>query len=70
MAVDENYVPSPCVRLCTLDDRDVCVGCYRTLEEIKCWGGMDADGRRAVLDLAARRRPRIQKTEEVIRQPW
>lgn len=70
MAVDESYVPSPCVRLCTLDDRDLCVGCYRTLEEIKHWGAMDADGRRAVLELAARRRPQRRWPDEPVRRPW
>lgn len=63
MPVVDDYVPSPCVRLCTLDPRtDICLGCLRTLEEIKAWGGLDADGRRAVLSRleerrAARRRP-------------
>ena len=28
---------SPCVRKCCLDDNDVCVGCYRDLDEIKGW---------------------------------
>ncbi|SMH55446.1 DUF1289 domain-containing protein [Azospirillum agricola] len=56
MAVDENHVPSPCVRLCTLDGADVCLGCFRSIGEIKAWGGLDADGRRAVLAGAERRR--------------
>ncbi|AWK85919.1 DUF1289 domain-containing protein [Azospirillum thermophilum] len=57
MAIDDDHVPSPCVRLCTLDDDDVCVGCYRTLDEIKAWGGLDSEGRRAVLAATERRRP-------------
>jgi len=37
-------VPSPCVRLCTLDDDDMCVGCGRTLDDIRRWQAMpDAD---------------------------
>jgi predicted Fe-S protein YdhL (DUF1289 family) len=28
---------SPCVRRCTLDDEDVCLGCGRTLGEILEW---------------------------------
>lgn len=27
----------PCVRVCCLNDKDVCIGCYRSLEEIKLW---------------------------------
>lgn len=36
--------PSPCVRLCTLDEQDICVGCGRTLADITNWTRMsDAD---------------------------
>lgn len=28
---------SPCVRRCTLDERDLCIGCGRTLDEILEW---------------------------------
>lgn len=36
--------PSPCVRLCTLNAQDVCVGCGRTLADITGWTKMsDAD---------------------------
>ncbi|WP_449230177.1 DUF1289 domain-containing protein [Azospirillum doebereinerae] len=56
MATDESTVPSPCVRHCTLNDEDVCLGCFRSLDEIKDWSGLDAPARRAVLAEAARRR--------------
>lgn len=32
-------IESPCVRNCCLDDNDICVGCYRSLQEIVGWGG-------------------------------
>ncbi|WP_029010707.1 DUF1289 domain-containing protein [Azospirillum halopraeferens] len=56
MSVDEDYVKSPCVRVCTLDERGVCIGCRRTIDEIRAWGGMDAAARRALVrDLEGRR---------------
>ena len=61
MTVDEPPVPSPCVRLCTLDDADLCVGCYRSLDEIKRWGALDGAGRRAVLAAAERRRSQAKR---------
>jgi uncharacterized protein len=65
MPVIEDVVASPCVRACTLDDDDVCLGCGRTLEEIKAWGGAGADGRRDIIAAAekrkARKRPRLFK---------
>jgi predicted Fe-S protein YdhL (DUF1289 family) len=48
-------VSSPCVRLCTLDDDDMCVGCGRTLDDIRQWQAMpDAD--KAACVARARRR--------------
>ena len=28
---------SPCIRSCCLDGNDICLGCYRTLNEILNW---------------------------------
>ena len=38
-------VESPCINICKVDiERDVCIGCGRTLEEIAHWSEMtDAD---------------------------
>lgn len=33
-------VASPCTRVCTLNDDDVCLGCGRTLVEITRWSTM------------------------------
>jgi predicted Fe-S protein YdhL (DUF1289 family) len=40
-------VPSPCVRLCTLDQTDVCVGCGRTLADITAWTKMSDEEKAA-----------------------
>ncbi|HEY2081997.1 MAG TPA: DUF1289 domain-containing protein [Verrucomicrobiae bacterium] len=29
--------PSPCINICQLDERDVCLGCFRTRDEIARW---------------------------------
>ncbi|MEZ5561052.1 MAG: DUF1289 domain-containing protein [Pseudomonadales bacterium] len=34
---EREHIYSPCVRICTLDENDVCRGCLRTLEEIGAW---------------------------------
>ena len=49
-------VASPCIRHCTLDDEDICLGCFRSIDEICAWGGADDDERRRILDCAAARR--------------
>ncbi|UJF20630.1 DUF1289 domain-containing protein [Shewanella sp. OMA3-2] len=40
--MDENQrVESPCIRQCSLDEQDICLGCHRTLDEILEWHSMD-----------------------------
>lgn len=56
MSVDEDYVKSPCVRVCTLDAAGVCIGCLRSIDEIKAWGGMSPEARRTLVrELEGRR---------------
>lgn len=47
---------SPCIRNCCLDDNLVCLGCFRSFEEIREWGVVDADRRRIILQNAEQRR--------------
>jgi predicted Fe-S protein YdhL (DUF1289 family) len=35
-------VPSPCVSICRMSSAtELCIGCFRTLDEIALWGRMD-----------------------------
>ena len=52
--------PSPCVRSCCLDDDDMCLGCFRSLEEIKEWGTANNHRRLVILQIADRRREAYQ----------
>ena len=47
---------SPCVRLCQVDGEGVCIGCYRTLEEIVDWARKSPDDKRRILERVAARR--------------
>jgi len=42
-------VPTPCVRNCCLDEKDVCMGCYRSLAEILAWSQANEDEKREIL---------------------
>ena len=56
MEANDDYIPSPCIRLCRLDGkRGLCVGCLRTLDEITRWGAMTPAERLSVLDAVKRR---------------
>lgn len=48
-------VKSPCVAVCALDENDVCIGCYRTGQEITDWGEMDNEKKREVLQKVSER---------------
>jgi predicted Fe-S protein YdhL (DUF1289 family) len=49
---------SPCVDICVLDDADVCMGCYRSAQEIAEWSQLAHADRWCVLDNARERRRR------------
>ncbi len=49
-------VPSPCVDKCCLNDNDVCMGCFRSLQEILDWGGADSQARLEILGMAEERK--------------
>lgn len=50
MQAPDDYVASPCTRVCKVDPATrLCIGCRRSLEEITLWGSMTPDQRRAVL---------------------
>ena len=51
----QKAVRSPCVNICELNDDLVCIGCYRSGEEISRWGAMNRDEQLAVLAKAAQR---------------
>lgn len=44
-------IETPCVKICTLDaQRQLCLGCGRTVDEIARWGGLSPADRRRVMD--------------------
>jgi predicted Fe-S protein YdhL (DUF1289 family) len=51
---------SPCVKVCIMDpQRDVCMGCARSLDEIARWGVMSEKERDAVMAALPERRERL-----------
>jgi len=56
------YVPpptdplaSPCVRNCCLDERNVCLGCGRSLDEIIAWSAASDGDKLATLERSRER---------------
>ena len=56
MAIAYTATSSPCNNVCQMDeDWGVCVGCFRTLDEIVQWSQYSDDEKRAVLSQVKRR---------------
>ncbi|MBS8258875.1 DUF1289 domain-containing protein [Roseibium polysiphoniae] len=58
---------SPCTKICQIDRTNgLCLGCYRTLDEIAGWGRMSDAERETILhDLDGRRAARPEALAEV-----
>ena len=45
----DGVVTSPCISVCRMTpDRSHCQGCFRTLDELRAWGKVDAAQRRVI----------------------
>jgi len=52
---------SPCVKVCLLHPQaGLCIGCYRTPDEIAAWGAMTPGARRAVMAELPARAPLVR----------
>jgi uncharacterized protein len=48
--------PSPCINVCELDARGLCIGCLRSGEEIGRWMAMSAEEQWQLLEVLEERR--------------
>ncbi len=53
---------SPCISVCVLDERDVCIGCFRSAAEITDWFMASEDEKCAIL---LRARARMQASSDI-----
>ena len=53
----DDSVPSPCISVCQIDDATgCCIGCYRSMDEIRDWPIMTAEQKTAALERVADRK--------------
>ncbi len=53
-------VVSPCVRNCCLNDEELCLGCYRHIDEIVGWRALTVEEQKQVLDNCAIRKGKLK----------
>ena len=58
-------IQSPCIRNCCLNEKDICLGCFRTLAEITGWGLANDKVRKSILLKGRQRRKVYFKTYPV-----
>jgi len=61
-------VASPCVRNCCLDEQDVCMGCGRSLDEIRVWSESGDAERVKILERSTQRRAEREARIQAWRQ--
>ncbi|MDU0355939.1 DUF1289 domain-containing protein [Paraglaciecola aquimarina] len=47
---------SPCIGNCCLDEKDMCLGCFRMLDDILQWSASADEQKQRVLDACEKRR--------------
>jgi predicted Fe-S protein YdhL (DUF1289 family) len=68
--VNEREVASPCINVCTLDPAtQVCLGCFRTIDEIAAWGTASNAERAAIVAELPRRRSLFDRSENAAAMP-
>jgi len=54
-------IDSPCVNICVIHrDSGLCLGCFRSADEIKAWSGMEASARIALMASLPERAPKLR----------
>ncbi len=52
---------TPCIRNCCLDEKDICMGCYRSLEEILIWHKASGDEKKGIMALCEHRKQQLHR---------
>ena len=66
----DEVIPSPCISVCRMsEDRSHCVGCFRTIPEIRAWAQADSAERLAIWARLAQRAGMPFPPEAVAKDP-
>jgi predicted Fe-S protein YdhL (DUF1289 family) len=52
---------SPCIRQCCLNEHDICLGCFRSLDEILNWSKASNDDKQRIIEQAQERKQQAQQ---------
>ena len=66
MSSNPDSLSTPCTRNCCLTDDDICLGCFRSINEITLWTKVDEKTRHDFLINAENRKKVHNRTRSVI----
>jgi len=49
-------INKPCIRQCCLNEEDVCLGCFRTFDDMLIWNKANAEQKTKMLQMAEQRK--------------
>ncbi len=49
-------INKPCIRQCCLNEEDVCVGCFRTFDDMLLWNKANVEEKTKMLQMAEQRK--------------
>ena len=58
--MSDEEIRSPCISVCVLDDNDICMGCFRSAEEVTEWFMADDDEKRRIMERVQQRREAVE----------
>jgi predicted Fe-S protein YdhL (DUF1289 family) len=59
-----NNIKSPCIHVCTNDTNDICLGCYRSVEEIRKWYLCSDEEKLKIIRNAEKRRAQKDQNDQ------
>lgn len=54
-------IMKPCLRQCCLNEEDVCLGCFRTFDDMLQWNKVNTEEKMKMLEMAEQRRKEHNK---------
>ncbi|MCX7107896.1 MAG: DUF1289 domain-containing protein [Methylococcales bacterium] len=58
---NQELVSSPCISKCSLNDKNICIGCFRSIDEITLWSKVDNQTLRFFLQNINNRKKHLKK---------
>ncbi|WP_309499881.1 DUF1289 domain-containing protein [Sulfurovum sp.] len=49
-------INQPCIRRCCLNEENICLGCFRTFDDMRQWNKASIEEKQEMLNMAERRK--------------